>query len=251
MPMADRFAAISDVHGNRWALEAVLSDIASLGIGAVVNLGDSLWGPLDPAGTAELLMALDPPSVRGNEDRIVVAPDAGREGTATWRFVRSALEPRHLEWLRRQEITALAADGRALLFHGTPRRDDEYLLETVGPAGAAPRPAAEVDAIIGASAQELVLCGHSHVPRTVRLPGGRLAVNCGSVGLQAYDDDAPYFHVMENGTPHARYAVLERAPTGWTAVHRSVDYDWPAAAAAAERNGRPDWAVWLRTGRAV
>jgi len=248
--MTDRFAAISDVHGNRWALEAVLSDIARLDIRTTVNLGDSLWGPLDPAGTAELLLALDPPSVCGNEDRIILAPDPRTGSGATWRFVRSELEPRHLEWLRRQPLAAVAAGGQALLFHGTPRRDDEYLLETVGPAGAALRPPAEVDAILGGVAQGLVLCAHSHVPRAVRLPGGRLAVNCGSVGLQAYDDDSPYSHVMENGTPQARYAILERTARGWTAEHRAVDYDWEAAAAAAERNGRLDWAGWLRTGRA-
>ncbi|MHC2316516.1 hypothetical protein ACVIHC_003562 [Bradyrhizobium diazoefficiens] len=34
-----KFAAIADVHGNRPALEAVLADIAALGINEVVNLG--------------------------------------------------------------------------------------------------------------------------------------------------------------------------------------------------------------------
>ena len=38
----NRFAAIGDVHGNRWALEAVLEDIEHRGIRTVVNLGDHL-----------------------------------------------------------------------------------------------------------------------------------------------------------------------------------------------------------------
>ena len=41
-----RFAAIADVHGNLLALEAVLKDIADLGITEIVNLGDHLSGPL-------------------------------------------------------------------------------------------------------------------------------------------------------------------------------------------------------------
>jgi predicted phosphodiesterase len=45
----DRFAVIADVHGNRWALEAVLDDIARRGIRDIVNAGDHLSGPLDPA----------------------------------------------------------------------------------------------------------------------------------------------------------------------------------------------------------
>jgi len=35
-----KFAAIADVHGNCVALEAVLADIAAIGITEVVNLGD-------------------------------------------------------------------------------------------------------------------------------------------------------------------------------------------------------------------
>ena len=34
-------AAISDIHGNSAALDAVLADIARRGIGRVVNLGDA------------------------------------------------------------------------------------------------------------------------------------------------------------------------------------------------------------------
>jgi len=70
------------------------------------------------------------------------------------------------------------------------------------------------------------------------------------VGLQAYDDDHLYPHVMENGTPHARYAILERSAQGdWSAHFHAVEYDWEAAAQLALANGRPDWAVPLRTGR--
>ena len=64
-----RFAAIADVHGNRPALEAVLADIAMLGLDEVVNLGDHVSGPLEAARTADLLMARGFPSIRGDQDR--------------------------------------------------------------------------------------------------------------------------------------------------------------------------------------
>ena len=67
-----RVAVLSDIHGNRWALEAVLDDIRRRGIRDMVNLGDCLYGPLDPAGTARMLMGLDMPTVSGNEDRIIL-----------------------------------------------------------------------------------------------------------------------------------------------------------------------------------
>jgi hypothetical protein len=46
----DRFAVLSDIHGNLSALEAVLADIASRSVSQIVNLGDHLQGPLDPVG---------------------------------------------------------------------------------------------------------------------------------------------------------------------------------------------------------
>jgi predicted phosphodiesterase len=50
-----RLAAIADVHGNRFALEAVLADIAANSIREVVNLGDHVSGPLEAARTADTL----------------------------------------------------------------------------------------------------------------------------------------------------------------------------------------------------
>ena len=46
-----RFAAIADIHGNALALDAVLVDIAALGIADAVNLGDHVSGPLEARRT--------------------------------------------------------------------------------------------------------------------------------------------------------------------------------------------------------
>ena len=51
-------------------------------------------------------------------------------------------------------------------------------------------------------------------------------------------------------SPHARYALIESGAGGLDVRHIEVEYPWDAAAAAALANGCPDWAVWLRTGRA-
>jgi hypothetical protein len=50
----------------------VFDDIDRQGIADIVNLGDSLSGPMDPEGTADLLMARDLPTVSGNHDRALV-----------------------------------------------------------------------------------------------------------------------------------------------------------------------------------
>jgi hypothetical protein len=76
-----------------------------------------------------------------------------------------------------------------------------------------------------------------------------MIVNPGSVGLPAYADDHPVPHKVETGSPHARYAIVERSAGTWQATPIALCYDWAAAARTAKERGRADWATALRTGR--
>ncbi|MGW8393664.1 metallophosphoesterase family protein [Pseudoduganella sp. HUAS MS19] len=242
-----RIAVMSDIHGNLWALDAVLADIARRNADVTVNLGDILSGPLLPAETAGRLMALGLPTIRGNHERQVLEHDPARMGASDlWAH-------RHIAPAQRDWIASLPASMRlqddVLMVHGTPGSDLVYWMETVDPAGQRAATYAEVLERAGDAQASLILCGHTHVPRSVLLDDGRLIVNPGSVGLQAYDDDLPYPHKAENGTPHARYAIVERTAGGWAVEQYAVAYDWDAAAEVAQRHGRPEWAFALRTGR--
>jgi predicted phosphodiesterase len=237
--MISKLAVISDIHGNRWALEAVLQDIRDRGIELIANLGDCLYG-------AEILMQLDIPTVRGNEDRIIVEAS---EGSPTLSFVVQALGPAQLGWVEALPPT-MELDDEILMFHGTPADDASYLMWRIEESGALLRDGAEVSADLQGTDRRLVVCGHDHLQRTMRLPDGRLVVNPGSVGLPAYSDDKPYPHVMESGSPHARYAIIERAKDDWAVERVTVPYDWRDAADEARMNGRDDWAEWLMSGEA-
>jgi predicted phosphodiesterase len=243
-------AAVADIHGNRWALEAVLADARRRGAEQLLNLGDVLYGPLDPGGTAELLTCLGFPSttVLGNEDRVLLEPEDASSPSATLRYSLDSLPRAALHWLGGVPKTAQVGD--ALLVHGTPDADDQYLLEAVDAQGARPRRPEEVGGILSGidATARLVLCGHSHLARCVQVPGGPLVVNPGSVGLPAYSDAVPFPHAMEAGSPLARYALLEPAGDRWRVDFVAVPYDSEGAAERAEGNGRPDWARALRTG---
>lgn len=73
-----KIAAISGTHGNVAALDAVLADIAARSIDRVVNLGETVSGGLFPVETADRLMPLALPTIRGNHERqlVTLAPDA-------------------------------------------------------------------------------------------------------------------------------------------------------------------------------
>jgi putative phosphoesterase len=239
-----RIAIVSDIHGNLPALEAVVADIGRRGVDMVVNLGDSLSGPLLPLETARFLMAQDWVQLAGNHERQILHPHQRTESDV---YAHAQLGEAELAWLATlQPHHRLSAE--VLLCHGTPRSDHEYFLETVEPGGVRLATADEIDDRMAGANAELIACGHTHVPRAVRSSSACLIVNPGSVGLQAYDDDHVCFHVMQNGSPDARYAIVEQ---GWSASLMSVPYDWRPMAALAGKNGRPDWAHALATGYAL
>jgi len=74
-------------------------------------------------------------------------------------------------------------------------------------------------------------------------------VNPGSVGVPAYDDVDPVRYRMQNFSPHASYAILEKNDTGWNVSLERVAYNHQAAADYARTRGRDDWAQGIATGR--
>jgi len=231
---------LADIHGNAWALEAVLSDAKRRGITEFVDLGDVLYGPLAPRRTYELLSGVKlAAQVRGNQDRLIV--DGPGNPTLDW--VRADLGHEPVAWLK--ALPAIATYGDWLLCHGSPSSDTTYLLEDIGSGRAQLRSDAEIQALLGTVNSPWILCGHTHLQRLVMLESGRLVANPGSVGLPAYQDDTPVPHVMESFSPHARYATVD----GGAVSFHSVPYDWDAAASKARQLGRDDWARGISSGR--
>lgn len=227
-----RLAAIADCHGNSWALQAVLADIARRGVDAIVNLGDSADDAMDPGGTLHLLMDAEVPSIAGNYETY-------REGQLT---------ADQIAWLA--DLPKTRDLGDVFCCHGTPRSDTDALIEDIADGRVSIAAPETILARLDDVTQSLVLCAHKHVPRTVWLPTGQLVVNPGSIGWPAYWNDEPCLHVMEAGSPHARYAVLEQRGQGWNVMHMAIPYDWEAAAAAATGPWRAERVRALLTGRA-
>ncbi len=240
-----RVAALADIHGNADALAAVIADLKFQSPDLTVNLGDCLSGPLDWDRAFDLMAGQDWLTVRGNHDRWLTAPP---DPVGPWEeAILPRLTPAHREWLAALPPTR-TVEG-IFLTHATPGDDLTYWLHSVRPDGTvAPRPLPEVEALAANRPESLLLCGHTHLAHAIRLPDGRLIVNPGSVGCPGYDDDHPFPHIVAAGTPHARYAILDRAPHGWSVTQRLVLYDTARAAALALAAGSAAWAKALTTG---
>lgn len=218
-------AVISDIHGNLWALEAVLAELDRREIRQVVVAGDLALGGPRPAECVELIRRRGYPVIRGNTDEwITREPKAVTDGI-TWCASRLSAGARRfiagLPFLWRLE----AEGGDLVVVHATPW--------SIGDVVRADAPASVVSRVFAEASAFAVVYGHIHTPFVREAPEGIL-VNSGSVGL-------PF-----DGDWRASLALLVRMGQGWKADIHRVPYDKAAALAAARGTDNPEAGHWAR-----
>jgi predicted phosphodiesterase len=195
-----RVAALYDVHGMPWALEAVLAELET---DAIVFGGDLVWGPY-PRETLALIRSLDARVVRGNTDR-----DPGE-------WVESQLGEEELRWLSNLPQSVTIDD--VFYCHATPRSDEEIVTPET-PDDLLEEMLADVD-------ERLVVGGHTHMQQR----RGRY-VNAGSVGMPYEGEVAAFWAVIDEDAEFRRTTFdVERA------VAETRRSEWPLAATFVEEN---------------
>lgn len=201
-----RVAVLCDVHGNLPALEAVLAEVATLDVDAIVCGGDVVAGPF-PRECLNKLVDHGALFVRGNADR-----ESPRAPAGTWDWIVSNLDPLSVEFLC--ELPQAVSLAGVLYCHGSPRDDDEILTRVSSDE--------RFRAALAGVEERLVVGGHTHVQFEREIDGTRF-VNAGSVGI-------PY-----EGKPGAFWALLD----GEDVEFRHTPYAVDAAAAAIRTSGYP------------
>jgi putative phosphoesterase len=234
-----RVAVLSDLHGNPFALDAVLADLPA-GVDELVCLGDVAIGPF-PTETVWRLRELDCPVVMGNWDEWFLegVPELGGEVgprlSAQGEWCASRLSPDELDFLRgfRRKLEFELEGTSAACFHGSPRADGELLLPDVSRA--------ELDAALEGVDADLILTGHTHLQMLRRRPGS-LFVNVGSVGLPF--SDGPSGDSLRVSR-WAEYALAEGGRGGLRVEFRRVPYDVDEMLAAARASRMPHAEWWV------
>ncbi|UQN06464.1 metallophosphoesterase [Deinococcus sp. QL22] len=208
--MSLRIAVISDVHGNAFALEAVLSDLQAASPDLILNLGDQVTGQADPKRAYDLQRGLDAVEVLGSAE-----PDLHMDNVLH-HWLRAQLSPGALEHLMGLPQAATVAGGRVYLCHGAPGNPAGHVLWSWQHGPYLARSAQDLRELIQPLQAQVVLCGHTHREGLTMLDD-TLIVNVGAVGNQI------------DGDPRARWVLLEEQQGRWGASFRRVTYNWQAA----------------------
>lgn len=246
-----KIAILSDIQSNVYALEKVLKHANNNHVDAIVNLGNSLYGPIAPKETYDLIRKSNLINLCGKNDREILEASLEQlKQNKTLNFVYNQLNEEVLYWIQDLPFEKLIGDDFYFV-HGTQHDDSVYLLEDVSKGIAVLRDEKKIIELIDDIESKFVACGHSHLARCINLSTGQVVLNPGSVGLQAYKTDVPNEHSIENNTPDATYIILTIEGEKYNISLERVAYEYEKAALLAKQNGREDWAYALRTGKVL
>jgi predicted phosphodiesterase len=232
---------ISDIHGNRLALEAVVADGTGNGVHGWWVLGDLVAIGPDPVETLEILTDLpNVRFVRGNTDRYVVsgerpaphAEDVERnpellplflavESSFAW--TRDQMRHGDIAWLAALPAVQrlILPDGTRLAgVHASPRSDD-------GTGITPDLPDHELESLLADADADVVCGGHTHQP-TDRQIGLTRAINLGSVSNPITSD------------LRATYVIVDGDRHGHRIAHRRVSYDHDAVVDRLSQSSHPE-----------
>lgn len=195
-----------DIHGNLPALEAVLAEIETLPVDAIVLGGDCVSGPL-PHQTLERILQIEHPvyAIHGNADREVVAMYQGKTDSSMPDYVREItqwvaeqLNTEQIEFLAQLPLIHILDD--VLFCHATPRNDIDIFTSQTPNSIVAPM-FADVE-------QAMVVCGHTHIQFEREINGVQI-VNAGSVGMPFEGVPGAYWLLVRDGEIEFRHTEYD------------------------------------------
>lgn len=232
-----RVAVLSDIHGNRHALEAVLADVSTAGVAETWCLGDLVGYGADPNDCVRLIREHVTTCLAGNHDLAVTGElsldDFSRGAAIAARWTQEVIAPDHLAYL--SSLTSTGMREGIGLYHASPRDPVwEYVLSGL-----------LAELCFDVMEESVGLVGHSHVALSFWRPEGEPAsgearrggdvmditpgewlLNPGSVGQP------------RDGDPRAAWLLLDTEPGNATWMR--TPYDVAGAAAAIRAARLPD-----------
>jgi putative phosphoesterase len=232
-----QLAVISDIHGNCFALDAVLADIRRQGIERIVCLGDAIQGGAQPAETVERLREVGCPIVMGNADAwLLTGLETSPHEQVTeqqlavraWSLAQLSEEDRAFIQQFQPTIEMVLEAGKKLLcFHGSPHSFDDIILPDTSED--------TLSQLLGGFDATLMTGGHTHTQQLRRIRNAWY-FNPGSVGL-AYNWQLSGEQFRAD--PWAEYAIVTSEGESIGITFRHVPFDVDELASIIRASGKP------------
>ncbi len=237
-----RTLVLSDIHGNRCGLEAVLQH-AHGEYDAVLCLGDVVGYGADPNACCEILRERNAVCLLGNHDAAALGQIDiswfNEVASAAIRWTRERLTPQNRAWLQSLSPIHDDAENDFQAVHASLRQPlEEYVLN---------REIAQ--ASIHLMTRNVCFYGHTHVAdvyRVLDVAGQRYQMEFAALkygGALPLEPDWRYLlnpgscGQPRDGNPQARYAIFDSDERAVEVF--AIDYDWPAARDAILEAGLP------------
>lgn len=205
------YGILADIHGNIYALEAVLSELEKLGVTELLIAGDFVGYYYYPDKVIDLIRNWKHTAVLGNHDILYLKCLSGKlhvdqvpkqYGSGLLRALET-ISMDNIEWLKNLPFlkSCKLGDTKNLLCHGSPNSNDQYLY-----------PDTEISKFkeFKLRGYDAVIVGHTHYPM-FRKCNEVVYFNPGSVGQP------------RNKNPNAHFGLFDSSNN--TFMHNSVEYN--------------------------
>jgi putative phosphoesterase len=178
-----RIAFISDVHGNYYALKAVLNDINKLKIDRIYSLGDIVNYYYESHKCINFFIKNEIQGIRGNHENILfeALKNVKKRNYYTKIYGNSInvniknLSGKHIYYLKKlkKKLTIKIKNLKIILAHGSPWCENTYIY---------PNFRNKIKNNLSKYKADYIFLGHTHIPMSIKINKKTSIINPGSVG---------------------------------------------------------------------
>lgn len=180
-----KIAILANIESNVYALQEVLLDATNQKVDAILNLGDSLYGSIEPRKTYDLLRESSFINICGDKDRKILEASLEQlESDNELKNIYENLGEDVLYWIQSLPFEKLIGEDFYMI-HGSYFNDSECLLED---ENGNLRDDSKIVDLLDDIKSKFIFCSNSSIPRCINLSTGQIVINPGSVN----DDVANY-----------------------------------------------------------
>lgn len=213
-----RVAVFGGIYSNRHALDAALTDVRRWGADALYALGDfGGFGP-HPDRVLSVLLEAGAQAIQGNYEQSLAGgvsdcqcgytdPRDNHFAQISYEYTAEKTSSGWKRWMgglppsRRLDV----GGRQVLLVHGSPRKVNEFLWESTSPV-------VFLEKLLADHQADVLVCTHTGLHWTRRLPSGRLVVNAGVLGRPANDGNT---HVWYTRLTVGRHVEADLVPIAY------------------------------------